>query len=172
MRMPARIRPHLTVDELGMWVEDAPDRDTYRRRLAIWMTECGPYHAQQVAMLLQVSVGSVWRWVAQYNGDGPEGLERQGRGGRRWALLSWAEEEQMLKQWHARAREADVLTAEHLHGHICQRTGHQVSLGYVYKLLARHGWRKLAPRPRHTKSTPQDQEAYKKTPRPHRANTR
>jgi len=32
----------------------------------------------------------------------------------------------------------------------------------VYRMLARQGWRKLAPRPRHPRSDIQAQEAWKK----------
>jgi hypothetical protein len=39
-----------------------------------------------------------------------------------------------------------------------------VSLAYVYRLLHRHGWRKLGPRPRHPKAQPAVQERFKKTP--------
>ncbi|MGH8653780.1 MAG: helix-turn-helix domain-containing protein [Gammaproteobacteria bacterium] len=35
----------------------------------------------------------------------------------------------------------------------------------VWRLLARHGWRKVAPDMRHPKSDPAAQEAWKKTPR-------
>jgi hypothetical protein len=34
----------------------------------------------------------------------------------------------------------------------------------IYRLLARHGWRKVAPDTRHPKSKPEVQEAWKKTP--------
>ena len=41
----------------------------------------------------------------------------------------------------------------------------EVSLAYVYRLLRRHQWRKLGPRPRHVKADPEAQEAFKKNSR-------
>jgi len=38
-----------------------------------------------------------------------------------------------------------------------------VHLTSIYRLLDRHGWRKLVPRPRHPKATPEEQAACKKT---------
>ena len=164
MRPPAMIKPHLTDDEMRDWVHDVPDRASYQRRLAIWMTHHGKMHAQKVALLLQVALPSVWKWISEYNHKGPEGLGRKGRGGRRWAFLGWAEEQTMLQEWHVRAAAGDVLTAKHMLGHVCERLGREVSLAYIYRLLRRHDWRKVAPRHHHVKFDPEAQEAYKKTP--------
>jgi len=163
MRPPAQIKPHLTTEELRDWVYQAPDRNSYQRRLAIWLTYKGKFHARQVADLLQVAQPSVWKWIGEYNHTGPEGLARQGRGGRRWAFMGWAEEAAMLEEWHTRAATGDVVTAKQMLAHICTRTGRDVSLGYVYKLLTRHGWRKIAPRPHHVNADLAAQAAYKKT---------
>ena len=55
------------------------------------------FPAHQIAEWLYVSKQAVWLWIGQYNCQGPEGLERQGRGGRRWAYLSLEEEETFLR---------------------------------------------------------------------------
>ena len=60
MRGPAQIKPWLSTQEMAIWVNDAPTKDAYRHRLAIWLTHIGPFHAQRVATLLQVSVQAVW----------------------------------------------------------------------------------------------------------------
>ena len=39
---------------------------------------------------------------------------------------------------------------------------HPVSADYAEDLLNRHGWRKVSPRTRHPKSTPEIQEEFKK----------
>ena len=41
--------------------------------------------------------------------------------------------------------------------------GHETSNSTVYNLLARHGWRKLMPRPFHPKRDLAPQNAFKKT---------
>ena len=42
--------------------------------------------------------------------------------------------------------------------------GRPVAASVVWRLLARHGWRKVAPDTRHPKSDPAAQEAWKKLP--------
>lgn len=165
MRRPASIRSWLSTEDLQSWVREAEQREEYQKRLAVWLTHIGPFPAHQVATLLGVSKQAVWLWVSQYNRQGPEGLQRRGRGGRRWAYLSLAVEQAFLASLEERARQGRVLTAKQIHGELCKSLGKPVSLGYLYRLLHRHGWRKLGPRPRHVKADPQKQEEFKKNSR-------
>ncbi|HEY6406604.1 MAG TPA: winged helix-turn-helix domain-containing protein, partial [Ktedonobacteraceae bacterium] len=41
--------------------------------------------------------------------------------------------------------------------------GHEVAESTIYRLLGRHGWRKLMPRPTHPKASKEAQEQFKKT---------
>ncbi len=165
MRRPAQVKPWFSEEEFLVWIREAASRDVYQKRLAIWLTQMGPFHAEEVAKMLGISKQAVWLWVGQYNRNGPEGLVRQGRGGRRWSLLSWSKEEALLKSFEKRALEGEVITAKQMLPKICQATGGEVSLAYVYRVLRRHQWRKLGPRPRHVKADPGAQEAFKKNSR-------
>jgi transposase len=44
-----------------------------------------------------------------------------------------------------------------------QQVGKPVAASTIYRLLDRHGWRKLVPRPRHPKADVAAQAAFKKT---------
>jgi len=162
MRRPASIKPWLSAEDLQIWIREASSCDEYQKRLAIWLTFIGSYPAHHVATLLGVSKQAVWLWVGQYNQRGPEGLERGGRGGRRWPFLSWEQEEAFLAGLEERAQKGQILTAAQMHQQLCQATGKKVSLAYVYRLLHRHRWRKPGPRPRHVKADRQRQEEFKK----------
>jgi len=165
MRRPARIEPWLSEEELRLWLVEASTRQDYQRRLAIWLTHAHRFHAEQIAGMLQVSVQAVWLWVGQYNKKGPGGLARVGRGGRRWAFLSWAQEEALLAGFATRASRGEVITAKALWPEVSAAAGREVSLDYVYRLLHRHKWRKMGPRPRHVQGDPQAQEEFKKNSR-------
>ena len=162
MRGPAQIKPWLSTEEMAIWVNDAPTKDAYRHRLAIWLTHIGPFHAQRVADLLQISVQAVWLWLNQYNKQGPEGIEREGRGGRRWCFFSWSEEQELLQSFYLRAGKGEIINAKKIHKDICEKLKKNVSLDYIYRLLHRHGWRKVGPRPRHPKTNTENQELFKK----------
>jgi transposase len=115
-----------------------------------------------VADLLVVSTQAVWKWVGEYNMHGPSSLDRKGRGGRRWGLMTLEEERAFLAQHLAQAEAGDLLTAKQLHPALCKALGQDVSMDYVYKLLHRHEWRKLTPRPHHAKQDPAVAAAFKK----------
>lgn len=162
MRNPSQLSPWLSTEELLAWVQDAEDKGSYQKRLAVWLTHVGPFHAETVARLLGVSKQAVWLWLGQYNHKGPSGLNRMGRGGRRWGFLTPEEEADLLAEFFERASRGEVVTALHLYQDVCLRVGREVSMAYVYKLLHRNGWRKLAPRPHHPKADADAQEAFKK----------
>jgi len=89
----------------------------------------------------------------------------QGRGGRRRANLSLEAEEQLLRHFFEKANRGEVLVVNEVKAVYEGAVGHRVPKSTVYRMLARHGWRKIAPRPRHPKADPQKVTSFKKTPR-------
>lgn len=87
---------------------------------------------------------------------------RSNWGGRRRASMSIEEEREFLSPWTKQADEGGVLVASPLRAALAQKLGHRVAASVVYRLLARHGWRKVAPDTRHPKSDPLVQEEWKK----------
>ena len=83
-------------------------------------------------------------------------------GGRRQSLLTQEEENDFLKPWLASAATGNLVVVSPIRAALAQRLGQPVKPSVVYRLLARHGWRKVAPDTRHPKSKPEVQEAWKK----------
>ena len=75
------------------------------------------------------------------------------------------QERELLAALQEEAGRGQVLTAKQVHGRVRQAVGKKVSLDYVYRLLHRHGWRKLGPRPRHGQADPQAPAEFKKNSR-------
>jgi transposase len=86
-------------------------------------------------------------------------------GGRRTANMSMAEEEAFLNSFKDKARSGGVLEVSEIHTCLEKVLSRKVHLSVVYKLLHRHGWRKIAPRKRNTKSDPLAQDTWKKNSR-------
>jgi transposase len=76
--------------------------------------------------------------------------------------MSFEEELDFLLPWAERAQAGGVLVLSPIRAALAQRLGRKVSASVVYRFLARHGWRKVAPDTRHPKNDPQIQEAWKK----------
>jgi len=140
MRPPATIKPHLSIDAMFQWLQEAPDEASHKRRMAIWLTHTGNLYARQVGKVLGVSVQAVRLWIRQYNTPGPAGLERSGRGGRRWGFLTPEQEVELLRPYLRKLREGVITSPSEIKQVIEQKLGRQVSAPYVYRLLHRHRW--------------------------------
>lgn len=89
------------------------------------------------------------------------------QGGRRRELLTLEDEKAFLQPWLEQAGRGAMVVVSPLRAALAQRLGRPVKASVVYRLLARHGWRKVAPDTRHPKSQPEVQEAWKKNSRKH-----
>lgn len=104
------------------------------------------------------------RLQAQYWREGEALWQRTGRGERRHQNLTLAEEAKLLAGFLQRAERGGLLEASHVRQAYEQAVGYAVPQSTVYEMLARHGWRKLAPRPCHPQVDTARQQALKKTP--------
>ena len=48
MKQPALIKPYLTVEQMFKWLQKAPNEDSHKRRMAIWLIYTGRLHARKV----------------------------------------------------------------------------------------------------------------------------
>ena len=81
-------------------------------------------------------------------------------GGR--CCLTLEQEREFLAQWEPSAITGGVISVPPLHAALVQQLGYDVPVSTTYRLLARHGWRKVQPDTKHPKSDPVAQEEFKK----------
>jgi transposase len=105
----------------------------------------------------------VHRVISTYNRHGPEAIETPGKGGRRHQYLTLPEEKEFLAPFFAQAESGEIATVAQIQRAHEAKVGHEVDESTIYRLLDRHGWRKLMPRPRHPQADPHEQEQFKKT---------
>lgn len=91
------------------------------------------------------------------------GGERKKWGGRRRFYLSWQEEERFLSGFFESAAHGNMLVVSEIQRAFEKKIGHRVAESTIYRLLWRHGWRKIAPRRRHPKAQDSEQKEFKKT---------
>jgi len=87
------------------------------------------------------------------------------RGGRRHSNLSEEGEKAFLAPFFEQAKVGGILTVAPIKTALETQLGRKVGLSSVYKLLARHNWRKLAPDKQHPKANVAAQDDFKKTAR-------
>ena len=161
---PTKLMNHFDEEGLKKQMKASADTDQFRRWQAIFLTSKG-LTSKVVAEYVGTTKGTVHQWVHQYNHNGPNGILLQGRGGRRFGLLTLDEERDLLEQIRSKAEQGRIITACAIKFHIEEKTGKVVSEDYLYDVLHRHEWRKVMPRPRHPKADSKKQEEFKKNSR-------
>lgn len=136
----------------------------FQRVQCVWLRAQLCMSSSQVAQAVGWSPGTVKRIWSQYFSEGEKALIGRGRGGRHHNNLKAEEEERILSLFFEKSKAGGVLVVNEVKGAYEEAVGHRVPKSTVYRMLARHGWRKIAPRPRHPKTDLQRQEAFKKTP--------
>ena len=162
---PPRPFPEGSVERLERALRGAGSKAEFQRVQCVWLRAALGLNANQVAQALRWRPTSVRRLQAQFLRQG-EGLwERPGRGGRRHQNLTQEEEARLLQSFLPRAEQGRLLEVSRVKQAYEQAVGHVVPKSTVYRMLARHGWRKLAARPRHPQADEARQQAFKKTSR-------
>ena len=107
---PTKLMNHLDQDELKKKMKASADREQFQRWQSIFLTSKG-LSSEVVAEYVGCTKGTVHQWVYQYNHEGPDGFLLQGRGGRRFGLLTLDEESHLLEQVRSEAEKGRILTA-------------------------------------------------------------
>jgi transposase len=164
------MRPQRPISEkakesLEELLKETKTKSDFRRVQCVWLRAAFAMSSDEVALAVGFSPATVKKLWSQYFSGGVEVLIGQGRGGRRRANLSLEEEQKLLVYFFNKAESGEVLVVNEVKAAYEKAVGRTVPKSTVYRMLSRHGWRKIAPRPRHPKADPQKMEAFKKTPR-------
>ena len=104
-----------------------------------------------IAAAIGVSLSTVNRAHMAYDHGGIKALKPKATGGRKHENMTLAEEKVLLARFAKAAGAGEMLNIHDLKAAYEKAIGHATSNSTVYNLLARHGWRKLMPRPFHPK---------------------
>lgn len=123
---------------------------------------CGVTNAI-TSQLLGIGVATVVRMQRQVRDLAAGRLPEKGFwGGRRREHLAVEEEDRFLEPWIKKAESGGVLVVPPIHIALEQQLGCPVAASTVYRMLSRHGWRKVTPDTCHPKRDEHSQEEFKK----------
>ncbi len=157
-----RAAVHLPLEEVKHHMTRDPRFWVRQRWWIIYNALIAPRKAEEIAHHTGVSLTTVRRVISGYNRLGLAAIETPGKGGRRHEYLTVEQERQLLAPFFARAECGEIATAGEIKRAYEAQVGHEVDESTIYRLLARHGWRKLVPRPRHPKANAEEQATFKK----------
>ena len=148
------------VKELLTQVQNEND---LRRIQAVYFRLAYDFEAEQIADMVGYHVGSVRRLHSRYMKEGISCFKHKGTGGRRNQNMSFKVEESLIKGFIKKAEQGRMLEVSQVKAAYEAKLGYEVHPSVIYTVLHRHGWRKIAPRPRHPEQDAQAGETFKKT---------
>lgn len=154
---------HLSVEAVKRKMNTASNMTQRSHWRIVYNALVEPRPASSIALHSGVSLPTVRAVLSRYNRHGPAALDTPGKGGRRNQHLSPDQERTFLAPFFDRAAHGQIATVHEMHTALEAHLGTSVHESTVYRLLHRHGWRKLAARSRHPKADQAKQEAFKKT---------
>jgi transposase len=142
----------------------ATTASAFQRLQCLWLRAHEDLSTEAIARITGFSVSHVRRVWSDYLRDGLAAAQGRPKGGRHHQNLTVQEEQTVLTPFQTQAGAGRLITAHGIKTRYETRVGHAVPDSTVYRLLARHQWRQVTPRPQHPKNNPAARAAFKKTP--------
>lgn len=155
-----------TVARLAERLKQANSHSEYQRIQCVLIRATLGSSAAEIAQLLGWSTATVHVLHSRFAKEGDAIFDLRERGGRRHQHLSADQEQALLAPFVERAQAGGMLTVAEIQLAYQEQVGKAVAPSTIYRLLDRHGWRKVVPRPRHPKADVAAQAAFKKTSPP------
>ena len=144
MRKPKEL-PEGALESLAKGLKQAKTKAQFQSVQCLWLRASLGLTADQVATAIGWHPNSVRKLQARYFKEGEAALKRGGRGGRYYQNLTLEEERQLLQEFLAQSERGGILEVSRVKAAYEQALGRQVPKSTVYRMLARHGWRKVLP---------------------------
>lgn len=138
------------------------DKKVDRRLYAVQLRGEGLTN-DEIAQKLDTSDKMVSQWVSAYiNNGGISALLPKERIGMH-RNLSIEEEKEFLSAYTKQAEAGQIIDLNELKAAYIEKVGHSIGGSQIYRMLERHGWRKVMPRSKHPqKASDEAIEASKK----------
>ena len=157
-----------TIESLAERLKKARGRPEYQRIQCVLLRATLGSSAGEIAKVLGWATTTVHNIHSRWSREGDAIFELKPKGGRRHQHLTLEDEAKLLAPFMQQAQAGGMLQVAQVRRAYEQRVGKSVAASTIYRLLDRHGWRKVAPRPRHPRADVAAQASFKKTA-PHAA---
>ena len=150
-------------EELVKAMKNSTNPNEYRRLQSVYLGIENPeMPVRKIAKITLFSESRVAGIYAKYRNGGIEALEDK-RGGRYRAHMSLEEEIKFVESFEEKSQTGAIVVISEIKKAYEAKVGFEVHESTIYKILSKHGFRKIVPYKRHKKADVEAQEAFKKT---------
>jgi len=151
------------VEELSRAMKAQQNLASYRRIQCVYLAIKYPeMSSKEIGEIALYSESRVWSIHAEYRQNGIQGLEDK-RGGRYRENMSIEDEQALLNTFEEESNSGKLVVASKIKLAYEEKVGREVAETTIYRMLDRHGFRKIVPYKRHPKANKEEQDAFKKT---------
>ncbi|MDR1396439.1 MAG: winged helix-turn-helix domain-containing protein [Desulfarculales bacterium] len=161
MRPPTPI-PEFRIQELHNFRKRKWPGHEFSRFLCVWLRLEKGMSTAEIAKLLGWNVNTVRMTQKDFIDRGTPALLEPKRGGRRRQLMTLEEEKDFLASFLEASSKGFILVINEIKKALEQKLGRAVHKTTVYRILYRHGWRKIVPRKNHPQRDQEAGEDFKK----------
>ena len=125
-----------------------------RRLYVIELRKLG-YTNEEIVEKIDVNPRTILRWIKSYIENGVQGILNKKRQGNH-RNLTYEEEEKLLEEFIKQANSGQMTDVKKLKEEYIKMVGHSIGGSQIYRLLKRHGYKKVMPRSKHPKKVNQE----------------
>ena len=130
------------------------DKRAEKRLHALEMRAAGK-SAKEIAAEVGFKERYIPQLTAKYVAGGIEAISGNHYGGNR-RNISVEKEAELLEQFRAKATAGHLIDISEIKASYEEEVGHTIGNGQIYRVLHRHGWRKVLPRSKHPKKASEE----------------
>jgi len=153
----------IEAEAVKQFMNASESKDEFRRYQSLYLRVNNQMPTALIAQITGLSISHIHKIHSLCFRNGISAISSQPKGGRRRSHLSMEEEITMLSEIEKTAIKGGVVEIGKVHKLFEEKVGGKVAKYTAYRLLHRHGWRKIAPRPYHPKQKVDAVETFKKT---------
>ena len=125
------------------------------KRLQVLELRCEGKGLDEIANITEFHRSHVSNLIRKYFEEGLQAVsEKHYLGNRR--NMSVEEEAVLLEQFREKAEQGQMLDIHEIRDAYEKKAGHSIGCAQVYRVLHRHGWRKIMPRSKHPKKASEE----------------
>ena len=152
-----------TAGKIEKLLQTAKNLNEYKRIQCIYFRAKFDFDAGVIAQITGYKLQTVRNIHSSFLKQGINALKVNQKGGRYNSILTFNEEKDFIKEFEDKAKKGGIIEVSKIHKVYEEKANQKVAKSTVYRMLDRHNWRKITPRPSHLKSNPETIEQFKKT---------
>lgn len=160
---PKKQFPKGTAEKIELLLKKSKNLNEYKRIQCIYFRIKFDYSAEIIANITGYKIQTVRNIQSSFLKKGVKALEISKKGGRNNCILSIEEEKEFIKKFESKAKQGGIIEVSKIHKAYEEKVGKKVAKSTTYRMLDRHNWRKIVPRPSHPKGNDKVIEEFKKT---------